>query len=787
MIVGMDFGTTNSGMAVYDGQELRRLPLDPASENPRVVRTALYITNDQELFIGRDAIDRYFAQNVGRPTKLERVWVGEIEVRGADMYFVTDAYVWADVMSPGRLFLSFKTNLRDHQYAGTVIGTFFYPIEALVALYLYVARRRAERLLGRELREVVLGRPVRFADDPEHDALAQDRLLRGAFQAGYERVYLQREPIAAAYHYANLSHQVQNILVFDFGGGTLDITVMRLGNGERQVLATGGVPIAGDIFDQKLVRAELPRHFGEGSTYGAKQMPIPHWIYDTFANWQTILELQTPQNRRVLEEIAQTAQRPRDIGALISLVSGNYGLQMFDTVERTKRDLSERFGGMIRLEGPGFDVMQLVTRREFEHIIRPEYLRIEQHLDETVRASGLRPEQIDAVIRTGGSAEIPLFQKLLQQKFGADRLHSIDTFGSVTAGLGIIAHGIATGEIEARGYTTADLAQTVESQAQSDNGALARPKTGTVNLQVVKRRVDIREGGEEAAVDGQRALIVLTAKNEVQVASGNTAGAAASRLLESAGGGFPPLLGAVVAAPDEPLLLITSRYRFLLLSALQLEALAAVGQRLEELYQFQENEAVFAIASWRSLKSYPRLVLATSLGFARAYPTTVITPAIEAPVPLTFEQPLPGWPLAFLGAHPGDRLLLFTAAGRGICYPVDSLPGTGLQLLNRAEDDRIVAALAVQPETPVVLVTGGGYARRLPASAVHMPEKANDKGRVLISRRPVIAAATAAAPLQALTKSGLIPFDPTLLPLDPDSTRSERCLLEGAILLLLPA
>src|SRR5690606_26875255 len=114
MIAGMDFGTTNSGMAVYDGRALRLLPLDRANENPRVLRTALYVTNDQEVVIGREALNEFFNRNVGRPVKLERVWVGEIEVRGADMFFIRDVYVWVDVMSPGRLFLSFKTNLRDH-------------------------------------------------------------------------------------------------------------------------------------------------------------------------------------------------------------------------------------------------------------------------------------------------------------------------------------------------------------------------------------------------------------------------------------------------------------------------------------------------------------------------------------------------------------------------------------------------------------------------------------------------------------------------------------------------
>ncbi|MDT8304612.1 MAG: Hsp70 family protein [Anaerolineae bacterium] len=785
MIVGMDFGTTNSGMAVYDGQELRRLPLDPSSENPRVVRSALYITNEQDVFIGRDAIDRYFGQNVGRPTKLERVWVGEIEVRGADMYFVTDAYVWADVMSPGRLFLSFKTNLRDHQYTGTVIGNFFYRIEALLALYFYVTRQRAQKLLGRDVHEVVLGRPVHFADDPQHDTLAQERLLRGAFAAGYERVYLQREPIAAAHHYANLTQRAQNILVFDFGGGTLDITVMRLGNGERDVLATGGVPLAGDVFDQKLVRAQLPRHFGEGSTYGSKEMPIPHWIYDTFANWQTILELQTPQNRRVLEEIAETAKRPRDIRALISLVSSNYGLQMFDTVEQAKRDLSERFGGMIRLEGPGFDVTQLVTRREFENIIRPEYLRIEQHLDETVRASGLRPEQIDAVIRTGGSAEIPLFQKMLQQKFGAERLHAIDTFGSVTAGLGIIAHGIGEGKIAAHAYTPEDLTQTEVARQPEGNGNLARPQVGTVNLEVLKRRIDLYEGGDNGHDVGQTAFVLLTAENEVRVAIAADEATAAAELADTAHAGFPSLMGAVVGAPDDRLLLVTSRYRFLLVPAIQLEALSAVGQSLEELYQFAAREAIFALANWEVVKHAARMVVATSLGYVRAFRTALIREAIEAPVPLTFEQPPPGWPIAVCGAAREERILLFTAAGRGIGYPLEAIPGTGMQLLNRADDDTIVAAVTAPESAELLVMTEDGHARRLPVTSVHVPEKANHKGRVLVSRRPVVTAAIAEEPLRVLTSRGMAAVDVNAAPLEPASTRSTRLLRHGEIRLLL--
>src|SRR5262245_44640374 len=253
----MDFGTTNSGIAAYDGQRLQLIPIDPANPNATIARTALYITNDREVYVGRAAIDTYYAQNLNRSVNIERVRVGEIVLTFAELpSFVRDVYIDKDVLSPGRLFVSFKTALSSLNYLGTVIGAHFYFLEDIIALYLYMAKRRAEAALQTDINRIVLGRPVRFAFDPNDDALARERLLKAAFRAGYEEVYLQYEPIAAAYHYESTIDREQIVLVFDFGGGTLDLSVLRLGNPKtREVLATGGVPIAGDVFDSKLARA----------------------------------------------------------------------------------------------------------------------------------------------------------------------------------------------------------------------------------------------------------------------------------------------------------------------------------------------------------------------------------------------------------------------------------------------------------------------------------------------------------------------------------------------------
>ena len=766
----MDFGTTNSGMAVYDGQQVQMLPLDPASSNPEVARTALYITNDQMVTIGREAVDRYFEDNVGRPVKMKKVWVGEVEVYGADMFYVADVFALVDILSPGRLFLSIKSGLREPEYQGTVVGQFYYSLENLIAIYMSQIRMRAERMLGREVRQVVLGRPVRFSTDPEADALAQRRLLESAYRAGFETVYLQEEPIAAAYHYAAGVSEPQNLLVFDFGGGTLDITVMRLdGRDGREVLATGGLPIAGDVFDRRLVRARLPRHFGEGSTYGSaeRRLPLPSWIYDIFSDWQRIFELQTPENRTYLRRTVRTSSDRRGMEALISLVANNYALQMFDVVESAKRKLSADMATIIRLKGPGFDVTEMVTRSDFEKIIRSEILAIEQHLDETVQAAGLKPEQIDAVVRTGGSSDIPAFRYMLMEKFGARKVMASDTFSSVTSGLGIIAHGIEQGQIEAEAHTQSDRLVTGQEAT--------RPNVTAVNLPLLQRRMATQEGSDgETGAGSQMCLVVLSAGNRVSIGP-RPAGGELSVTMADATVSRP--LAVLAAELDEPLLLVTSRYRFLLTTAGHLQDLLEVGLDVASYFQLKAQEEIRAMTRWREVRERPKLLVPTTFGYARAYQLSKMIESVEGPTPYQFDQPLPGVPAAIFGATAGDELVLMLDSGRGVRYQVDQMPTQGLQAINRREGERLTGAALVGQDEELLLVTGSGYGRRLPAGMVPVPAKANTRGRVLVARRPVCGLAQLGGGREAwaVTDRRWLALEPAGLALDEGgSTRSAR-------------
>lgn len=771
MIIGMDFGTTNSGMATFDGRVVDVLPLDPTAPNPRVARTALYITNEQAVTIGRAAVDRYFEHNIGRPVKMQKVWVGEIEVVGAEMYFVRDVYVFADALSPGRLFLSIKTGLRDVNYPGTVIGQSWYSLEDLIALYLTVTRARAERLLGQEVRQVVLGRPVHFAADEAGDRLAEARLLHAAFRAGYEKVYLQYEPVAAAHSYALGLVRPENALVFDFGGGTLDITVMRLGDGRPRVLATGGIPIAGDVFDRKLVRAKLPRHFGEGSLYGPrhKALTVPQWIYDSFADWQTILQLQSVENKQILREIARTAQRKHQIEALLALVSGNYGLKMFDIVEGAKRVLSEKRGAEIALEGPGFAVREFVTRGEFESLIRGETRAIEQHLLETVVASGLRPEQIDIVIRTGGSALIPVFHEMLGRHFGEAKVRSIDTFSSVTAGLGVIGHRLEQGEIDLRAHTPADFA---DLPPVTGGGLKVMP----VNLELLQRRIRLEEQeGKGEGVKGSNMLVLLSRATTGENVRADII-ATSDEAADLGGLSSLPFISALRVPADNQLLLITSRYRFLLVTARQLAELREAGLDIENIHRFAARETIVAITDWTTAREQERLLLVTSTGYARAYPLDSLRPAVEAPVPLTFDDPPPGVPVLAQGVERGMDAVLVTEGGRGVRWPLSKIPLTGIQALNPGRDeafDRVTAALAVAPDDEVVLLLDDGYARRMKAAWVSEAPKANAKAKALVARKAAAVALANAGATTLITGRRLIMADSATLPLE-DSTKAFR-------------
>jgi len=433
--VGIDFGTSNSGVAVYDGQRVKLLPVDPKNVLPEVIKTVLYITKDYRTYLGQEAVENYYRDNVNRQRRFVKQWAGEIEYRGADMFYMRDIFVYVDELKPGRLLQYLKTALRKDNYNGTQIFERYYSVGDLARTYLSLLKERAEDVLGETIDAVTLGRPVKFSEKPESDHKAQETLREAAHEAGFKEVDFELEPIAAALYYEQSISRPENIVIFDFGGGTLDIAVMRLGDEKnRKVYASGGVDIAGSDFDRTIIEKRMLSHFGYGKV---KRHPEIMQMVEAVPDWMALPELGTPINKNILDKAIQAKVAPVRLKALEGLIYNDLAFTFYNRVEAGKIALSSEGATIISLEDKEIALWELYTRSQFESDIQHYVADVEKVLRDTIAKTGLDVEEIDAVVKTGGSSNIPLFTGMLARIFGADKVKASSSFSSVVAGLAI--------------------------------------------------------------------------------------------------------------------------------------------------------------------------------------------------------------------------------------------------------------------------------------------------------------------------------------------------------------
>ncbi|MBN2116065.1 MAG: Hsp70 family protein, partial [Anaerolineales bacterium] len=241
----------------------------------------------------------------------------------------------------------------------------------------------------------------------------------------------------AALYYEQALDRPQNVLIFDFGGGTLDITIMRLGDPRRRKLyANGGIDIAGSDFDRAIIQKRMLPHFGKGRIdHRLDLMELVNAVPD----WMSLPELSVPKARLKLVQAMLQGEAPARLKALETLIFNDLAFSFYNTVEAAKINLSSQGSSVIRMDEKNLEIWELYTRYQFEKDIREYRDKIEQVVFETVDASGLDLEQIDAVVKTGGSSNIPVFTEMLGEVFGSEKIKSSNAFSSVTAGLGLRA------------------------------------------------------------------------------------------------------------------------------------------------------------------------------------------------------------------------------------------------------------------------------------------------------------------------------------------------------------
>jgi hypothetical chaperone protein len=350
----------------------------------------------------------------------------------------------------GRLIQSMKSFLSSRSLQTTDVFGKRRTLEALIACILADLREKAERRFGSSIRQAVVGRPVHFvgAETDEDDRYAQDRLEKAFQLAGFESVSFELEPVAAAHYYESTLDHDELILIGDFGGGTSDFSLVRVGPNIRRrgrtpkdLLGNAGVGLAGDSFDAKMIRHIVSPALGAGSQMRSmnKILPVPNWVYFKLERWHHLSFLRTKEVMNMLNSVRTQAFHPDQIGALIDLIQEDLGYQLHRAVQKTKFDLSNQETAEFTFTDGAVDLKAVIQRADFESWISEELTQIETCVDALLKSCGIDARDVDMVFLTGGSSFVPAVRRIFDLRFGRERIKTGNEFTSVAMGLALKA------------------------------------------------------------------------------------------------------------------------------------------------------------------------------------------------------------------------------------------------------------------------------------------------------------------------------------------------------------
>jgi hypothetical chaperone protein len=416
--IGIDFGTTNSCISIAEpGRDPVSIQFQLMGEPTQTFRSVLYFQRDEKQkskihsFSGSEAIEEYLEDE-----------------------------------EKGRLIQSIKSLLGSATFTTTNVFGRSYTAEDLVAIFLRAMFVASESRFENSTR-IVVGRPVDFvgAEKPEDEQLALTRLRSAFAKAGIDKFEFEFEPVAAALTYERRLTQNETVLIGDFGGGTSDFSILSLGpNQERnkqRILATVGLPLAGDAFDTRIIRHVVSPELGFGSEYASfgKKLNVPQWFYSRLERWHYLSLLKSRETLHTIRSIGKTAEEPEKLEALAELVEGDLGFRLHQAVQHTKIQLSRSPEANFRFDLPSLAVHTSVKRSDFEQWIAEDLESIERSIEAVLQAASLQPNQVDRVFLTGGTSFVPSVRRIFEQRFGKEKLTSGDNFTSVATGLALAA------------------------------------------------------------------------------------------------------------------------------------------------------------------------------------------------------------------------------------------------------------------------------------------------------------------------------------------------------------
>ncbi len=404
-ICGLDFGTSNTTLGTIDGQAPVLLALEGEQTT---IPSAMFYAADGNVLVGRRAVAAYVEGTAGRLMRSLKSVLGTSLIE--------------ETTRLGRARLSFRD---------------------VIANYLGAIKRRAEQASGRELRQVVHGRPVHFVDNaPDADRKAEDTLRTIALGVGFDDVTFQFEPIAAALDYERQITSEEVALIADIGGGTSDFSIVRLGperHGKADraddILANDGVRIGGTDFDRQLSLGVVMPLFGFGSAMKRPGLDVPSSYFHDLATWSSINRMYEPRVMADIRQVRQEASEPELLDRLIRVVHEQRGHTLAMEVEDAKIALSEKRRSDIPMEWVAPGLSAVIERADLVGHTKQLAQRVAARIKNCLGQAGLAAGDIDAVFLTGGSVKLAHVRSAISRAVPNTRIVEGDIFGAVGKGL----------------------------------------------------------------------------------------------------------------------------------------------------------------------------------------------------------------------------------------------------------------------------------------------------------------------------------------------------------------
>lgn len=378
-IIGIDLGTTNSCVAVMEGSEPTVIP---NAEGKRTTPSVVAFVEGGEIKVG----DPAKRQAVTNPTKT----ISSIK------RFMGNKY--SESKSEAE-HAAYKVVKGDNDTARVDIDGRLYTPQELSAMILQKMKKTAEDYLGQDVTSAVITVPAYFNDSQRHATKEAGEI------AGLKVERIINEPTAAALAYGlDKKGTDQKIVVFDFGGGTHDVSILELGDGVFEVLATDGdTHLGGDDVDQKII----------------------NWLADDFKKEEDFDLRKDPMALQRLKEAAEKAK-----------------------IELSSAAQTEINLPYITATGSGpKHLVKTLTRAKFEQLIDDLIKKTIIPCEKAMKTAGLTKSDIDEVILVGGSTRIPAVQEAVEKFFGKKPHKGVNPDEVVAVGAAIQG-GVLTGDVK---------------------------------------------------------------------------------------------------------------------------------------------------------------------------------------------------------------------------------------------------------------------------------------------------------------------------------------------------